>query len=122
MPQVHDNGKFFDAETITKANAMIKRIEEKYKKDVVVETFAEIPLHVKTKFNYSPETREAFYHKWRDYLAEQAGVNGVIVIICKDNGNTQSRSPPVERHSKEISCFTTLKAEGHLGCRLRKES
>jgi uncharacterized membrane protein YgcG len=88
VPQVRDNGKFFDADTIAKANAVIKRIEEKYKKDVVVETFAEIPPDVKTKFNYTPETRDAFYHKWRDSLAEQAGVNGIIVIIAKDQGKT----------------------------------
>jgi hypothetical protein len=32
-------GGFFDAETVRKANAELKNIESKYKKDVAVETF-----------------------------------------------------------------------------------
>ena len=83
-PQVHDNGKFFDAETIRKADAAIKRIEQKYKIDVVVETYKEIPDDLLKKFGYNDKDRDTFFKRWVDDLADRAGVNGIVVILSKD--------------------------------------
>src|SRR5258708_5411656 len=76
VPSVHDNGKFFQPETVKKANAVIKRIEDKYKKDVVVETFAEIPEEVIKKHRYDGANRDAFYRAWVDDVADEVGANG----------------------------------------------
>ena len=46
VPQVYDHGKFFDAETVKKADAQIKRIQDKYKRDVLVETYDVIPPEI----------------------------------------------------------------------------
>jgi TPM domain len=87
VPQVRDNGKFFDTQTVAKANALIKKIEEKYKKDVAVETYGEISDEVAKRFQYDPKNRSAFYERWVDYLAEGSTINGVVVLIVKDQHN-----------------------------------
>src|SRR5271155_5871466 len=87
VPQVRDNGKFFDTQTVDKANALIKKIEAKYKKDVAVDTFAEIGYEVAKRFQYDPKNRNAFYVRWLDYLAEDGAINGIVVLIVKDQYN-----------------------------------
>jgi uncharacterized membrane protein YgcG len=83
-PQVHDHGKFFDADTIRKADADIKRIEQKYKIDVVVETYDKIPEDLLSKFGYKENDRDTFFKRWIDDLADRAGVNGIVIILSKD--------------------------------------
>jgi uncharacterized protein len=85
-PQVRDGGKFFKPDTVKKADEQIKHIEERYKKDVVVETFGEIPEDVYKQFDYKAD-RVAFYRAWRNDMAKRAGVNGLIVLIVKDQYN-----------------------------------
>ncbi len=84
VPKVYDNGKFFDAETVKKADAQIKLIEEKYKRDVVVETFATIPQDVLDRFKYDEKNRDAFFQKWIADLEERGGVNGIMILLSKD--------------------------------------
>jgi hypothetical protein len=88
VPQVNDDGKFFDAETIRKANAEIKKIEKAYKVDVVVETYDPIPEELLTKLGYKEDDRDTFFKKWVDDLADRAGVNGIVVILSKDQFKT----------------------------------
>jgi uncharacterized membrane protein YgcG len=87
VPEVRDNGKFFDAQTVAKANTLIKKIEDKYKKDVAVVTFGEISDEVAKKFQYDPNDRSGFYYRWMHQLEEQGAVNGVVVLIVKDQHN-----------------------------------
>ena len=104
VPQVHDYGKFFKPETVAKADAQIKMIAERYKKDVVVETFEKIPDDVKSKFNYdrdTPDVRDRFFRAWRDDLANRAGVNGIVVLISRD-----------QYHDKGTSIRITVAAGG----------
>ena len=43
VPQVKDDGKFFSAEAIEKANRGIGEIERQFHSDLVIETFATVP-------------------------------------------------------------------------------
>jgi len=87
VPQVRDGGKFFKAQDVSRANLLIKDIEKKYKKDVVVETFGEISDENAKKFQYDPKNRPAFYASWRDSIAEGGAINGIVVLIVKDQHN-----------------------------------
>jgi len=42
-PVIKDDGKFFSEAAITKANAEIKKIAQDFDKDLLIETFPEIP-------------------------------------------------------------------------------
>jgi uncharacterized protein len=83
-PQVHDQGKFFSPDTIKKADAELKRIEEKYKKDVVVETYGSIPEDIFKRYSYDEKNRDAFFDKWATDLEEKAGANGILILLSKD--------------------------------------
>src|SRR4051794_19917536 len=84
VPEVRDQGKFFDAATIKKANEILIKIQERYKKDVVVETFASIPDEVLKKHAYDEKNRKAFFAKWAADVATSGKINGVLILICKD--------------------------------------
>jgi TPM domain len=84
VPQVRDNGKFFDAQTITQANAFIKKIEAKFKKDVAVDTFGEISDEISKRFQYDAKNRDPFFARWVDSLAEGGEIDGVVILIAKD--------------------------------------
>ena len=92
VPQVHDNGKFFDADTVKKADALptIQKIQEGYKKDVVVLTYDKIPEDVFKHINYDPKNREAFFDQWARHEAQQGKVNGIIILISKDQKHKDS--------------------------------
>ena len=51
VPQVHDHGKFFKPETVKEADAILLKIQDKYKKDVVVETFPKIPDEIQKSYH-----------------------------------------------------------------------
>src|SRR5262249_43744890 len=66
VPQVHEHGekKFFKEETVREANALIQKIAQRYKKDVVVETYDKIPDDIAKKFNYDVNRRDEFFDRW----------------------------------------------------------
>src|SRR5580700_8054595 len=77
-PQVYDHGKFFDAKTIEKANALLDKIEKKYKKDVVVVTYDKIPDDVLKELSYEktdPASRKEFFDRWAKREAKNGKVN-----------------------------------------------
>ena len=69
-PQVYDHGKFFDAKTIERANALLQKIEKNYKKDVVVVTFDQIPKDILDHIKYDPVNRKSFFQQWAKHEAK----------------------------------------------------
>src|SRR5882724_5066524 len=115
VPQVHDHGKFFKSETVKEADAILLKIQEKYKKDVVVETFDKIPDEVLQRFKYDPKDRKAFFHRWVADLVSQGKVNGVYVLICKDQNHDNSTwiEEEVGEHSRAAAFPETDRKELH---------
>src|SRR5579875_1715920 len=81
-PVIKDDGKFFSAEAVEKANAQIKKIAQDYDKDLLIETFPTIPADLKK--DYQPEKKKEFFEKWARDRAHDNAVNGVYVLICKE--------------------------------------
>jgi hypothetical protein len=86
-PEIKDEGKFFSADAVKKANEIIREIAGKSGKDLLIETFATVPgdeaerekvkkMDGKEKYDY--------FRKWAAKRAEAAVVNGVYILICKD--------------------------------------
>jgi uncharacterized membrane protein YgcG len=103
-PPVKDEGKFFSAEAVDKANKKIKEIYSKSRKDLVIETYASVPEGKKVPED--PKKRAEFFDEWARSRSEELGVNGIYVLICKKP--TQVRIE-VDRRSRRA--FTKADAE-----------
>jgi uncharacterized membrane protein YgcG len=84
-PEVKDEGKFFSAEAIKKANDEIREIMRKYDRDVLVETFVTVPDTHKEKVKaMSPKERNEFFRSWANDRIQTNVVNGVYILVCAD--------------------------------------
>ena len=80
-PPVKDDGKFFTAEGVKKANAKIRDIYKKYRKDVVIETIDALSVDDEKKFK--EEGKDKFWPKYALKRIDDLGVNGVYIVISK---------------------------------------
>src|SRR5262249_14072226 len=83
------DGKFFSAEAGNKANQKIKKIAQDYNKDLLIETFAQIPADLQKDYKPENEQKRAFFEKWARDRAFENAVNGVDVLIWKSPGHLQ---------------------------------
>jgi hypothetical protein len=86
-PEVKDEGKFFSAEAIKKANEVIREIYKKYEQDLLVETYATVPggaEEAEKVKKMTAEERSSYFKKWAAKRADDAALKGVIILICKD--------------------------------------
>ncbi len=84
-PEIKDEGKFFSADAIKKANKQIREIARKYDRDLLIETFPTVPGGQAERVKaMSPEERGKFFLNWANDRAEAAVVHGVYILVCKD--------------------------------------
>ena len=86
-PPVKDEGKFFSAEALEKANKKIRQIYTDFACDVVVETVPAVPADMEAK--YKELGRDKFFLEWAQKRAKEIGVNGVYVLVCKSPGRVE---------------------------------
>lgn len=80
-PAIKDEGKFFTAKGLEKANQKIRDIYEKYRKDVVVETIDALGADQDKAFK--EEGGKKFFPKYALKRIKDLGVNGVYIVISK---------------------------------------
>src|SRR3954468_19193285 len=85
--QVIDNASFFSADAVDKANQRLSALDDRYGKQMRVETFPEIPAD--RKGNYNEARKRQFFQDWARSLAEQEKINGVFVLVCKNPSSLQ---------------------------------
>ncbi len=86
-PPVKDEGKFFTADELERANKKIRQIYTDFGCDVVVETVPAIPADLEAK--YKELGRDKFFLQWAEKRAGELGVNGVYVLVCKSPGRVE---------------------------------
>src|SRR5438105_2272009 len=79
---VTDKGEFFSAEAVEKANKQIAKVKEKTKRELVIETFKEIPEDRKKDFD--EKKKGEFFHHWARDRAKDLKVTGVYILLCKE--------------------------------------
>jgi uncharacterized membrane protein YgcG len=94
-PPVKDDGKFFTKEGLEKANKKIREIYEKYRKDVVVETLAELTEEQKKKMKDEKESK--FFVTLALARLKELGVNGIYIVISKNPRFLQIEMDPGTR-------------------------
>jgi len=81
QPQVKDGANFFSSGAVRKANDTIADIKQRYGKDLMIETFAEIPADMQDR--YRRDGKEKFFQEWVTERGRAEGLNGVELLICK---------------------------------------
>ena len=87
-PPLKDDGKFFSAEALDKANKKVREIYAHTGKDLVIETVAAIPEDLKKK--YEELGKDKFFLEWARRRAEDLGVKGIYVLMCKSPGRVEA--------------------------------
>ncbi|MSR30615.1 MAG: TPM domain-containing protein [Gemmataceae bacterium] len=87
---VQDQAGFFSANAVSEANRRIADIERKFKKDLVVETFAEPAKEFFKDVNHADKgAMNKAYQNWARQRATELKVNGIFVVITKKPGHVQ---------------------------------
>jgi uncharacterized protein len=86
-PVVRDEAHFFSDDARKQADRKLREIYREYGKDLLIETFAEIPADREEAFK--KEGKESFFAAWARERARDEVVNGVYVLICKKPGHIQ---------------------------------
>lgn len=108
---VRDDAHFFSANAIQQANQVIQQIDQRHQKDLLIETVPTITADKKDE--YDPQNKNTFFQRWADERAQQQGVNGVYILICKDPSHLQ-----VEPGNKTRMRLFTLADRDQLSHRL----
>jgi uncharacterized membrane protein YgcG len=115
-PPVKDGAKMFTKEGLEKADKMIKEIYRKFKKDVVVETYAEVPADLAKKLEDKGE--KAFFAEWASQRAKELGVNGIYLLVSKkprylyieiDGATRKKAFTSADRKTMEKKLFAAFK-------------
>jgi hypothetical protein len=91
-PSIKDEGKFFKAETLDKANKKIHEIYQNYTKDVVIETLPSLTADQEKKLK--DEGKDKFFARLALERARELGVNGLYIVFCKKPTHLQVHMDP----------------------------
>ncbi len=84
-PEVQDQGKFFSAEAVKKANEQIREIYRKHDFDLLIETFATIPADQAAKVKtLDTKAKSEFFVKWAQERSKARAVRGVYILLCQE--------------------------------------
>jgi uncharacterized protein len=86
-PPIRDDGKFFAAETLDKANKKVREVYADTGIDLVIETFAAIPEGLKEE--YEKLGKDKFFLEWARRRGEELGVRGIYILICRSPGRVE---------------------------------
>jgi hypothetical protein len=89
-----DDGEFFGPSAIAKANQIIQETQRRWNKQLIVETFKEIPSDRSERFKEITITDKAalskFYVDWANSRFSELHVNGVYILICRSPSYVQT--------------------------------
>src|SRR5262245_31153019 len=85
--EVVDDANFFSQDAIQSANKRLADVDQKYGRELRIESYGEIPQEKKSE--YTEATKREFFQKWARQLAEQAQTRGVFILICREPSTLQ---------------------------------
>ena len=92
VPEIKDDAHFFKAETLAKANNVVRQIHDEFKQDLVIETFPTPPggaEKAKQLKEMTAAEREKFFANWLRERARDERIGGVYVLICRSPGHVE---------------------------------
>lgn len=114
---VRDSGDFFSEAAIKEATRKISEIETQFKKDLVVETFPDIPEEIQRGVDLSDKRAlNKMFEQWTVKEAKQSRVNGIYILISKEPAHLQV----VVGNDTQNKAFTSKDRENLAGLMLNK--
>ena len=114
---VRDRGDFFSEAAIKEATRKISAIETQFKKDLVVETFPDIPEEIQRGVDLSDKRAlNKMFEQWTVKEAKQSRVNGIYILISKEPAHLQI----VVGNDTQNKAFTSKDREKLSGIMLSK--
>jgi len=80
-PKVIDRAEFFSKSAVDQATRKVREINRDFRVAVVIETFPSIPDSLRNQYE---NDKEDFFRLWARKRADDEGVKGIYVLICKD--------------------------------------
>jgi uncharacterized membrane protein YgcG len=97
-PTVKDDGKFFSDSAVTKANDMLREIRRKYQREILVETFKEVPENRARGFDLDKDAdKRKCFETWGAERAKAAGKNGISILATKKPGRLEVTTDTEDR-------------------------
>jgi uncharacterized protein len=84
---VRDEARFFSPDAVDQANQIIQQINERHGKDLLIETFPQIPPDMKSQFDQLG--KDPFFEQWARTRFQSQGVDGVYLLVCRNPGHIQ---------------------------------
>jgi len=90
---VQDNAKLFEPETFAKADRILEHLKNRFQVDLRIETFAGVPADKRLQIEglASAKERAEFFKRWAKERAQASGVDGIYVLIVKDEKDANLR-------------------------------
>jgi S1-C subfamily serine protease len=80
----HDGGRFFSDKSLAAANEATKSIYQKSGRDLVIETYANIPNDKAEEVKaMKTEDRARFFRHWAESRAKADEVKGILLLVCR---------------------------------------
>ena len=87
---IRDNGAFFSESAKNQATRKIAEIKEQFKKDLVIETFQEVPEDIKKEVDLRDKAAMSrMFEHWTVSEAKLQKVNGVFILLTKEPAHLQ---------------------------------
>ena len=83
--RVVDEANFFSPAAVENANAKIKAMARQCRVDLLIETVPAVPSNLESKLQQ--QGKSTFFRDWATRRAEDAGLKGIYVLICKKPGH-----------------------------------
>src|SRR5581483_2581807 len=77
--QVRDDGGFFSADAVDRANSAIGQMKQETGRDLLIETFPSIPQERADQ--YRADNAAEFFREWANARGQAAHVKGVYILI-----------------------------------------
>jgi hypothetical protein len=87
---IKDKAELFSETAIKKAVEEIRSIQKKTEREVVVETFPQVPASDRERVKeMNRDERERYFRSWAQERMRSQAINGVLVLICKEPRHLQ---------------------------------
>jgi len=87
VPRVNDEARFFSPAAVEKGDRKIGDIARQFHRELLIETAPGIPDRLQEK--YKELGKRAFFEGWTRQRAEEAGIRGIYILICKTPSHLQ---------------------------------
>ncbi len=87
---IKDQAHLFSPEAIKKATEELRDVSQKFHREVMVETYPQVPANDRDKVReMKREERSTYFRNWASQRLRSDALNGALILICKEPSHLQ---------------------------------